>query len=149
MDYDIFGSFSSTVGPNSPLNDSCSAIQDGSSVSAVNAWTSAKFPADQIALGVASYGHSFSVSSSAAFNTSNPDVLAMNPSFDASKQPSGDAWDGAAGVDQCGNPVGVGGIFNFWGLVDGGFLNDNGTATTNVTYTFDECSQTVSLSLHI
>lgn len=48
MNYDIWGSWSSTVGPNAPLNDSCAPTQDGSAVSAVKAWTSAGFPADQV-----------------------------------------------------------------------------------------------------
>jgi hypothetical protein len=49
MVYDVWGSWSPTVGPNAPLNDSCAptADRDGSAVSAVNAWTSANFPANQ------------------------------------------------------------------------------------------------------
>jgi len=46
MDYDVWGSFSPTVGPNAPLDDSCSRIQAGSASSAVKAWTSAHFPAE-------------------------------------------------------------------------------------------------------
>ncbi|KAH0828077.1 hypothetical protein J3R83DRAFT_3733 [Lanmaoa asiatica] len=63
MNYDVWGSWSSAVGPNSPLNDTCASPADqvGSAVSAVKAWTAAGVPVDQIVLGVASYGHSFSV----------------------------------------------------------------------------------------
>ncbi|KAG1744097.1 uncharacterized protein EDB91DRAFT_210501 [Suillus paluster] len=60
MNYDIWGSWFPTVGPNALLNDTCasSANQQGSAVSAVKAWTDAGMPANEIVLGVASYGHS-------------------------------------------------------------------------------------------
>jgi chitinase len=47
-------------------------------------------------------------------------------------------------VDQCGAPTAVGGIFDFWGLVDGGFLDVDGTAAKGIQYRFDGCSQMVS-----
>lgn len=160
MAYDIWGSWSPLVGPNAPLNDSCAAAsaQEGSAVSAVDAWTAANFPADQvrfamlagsvsqlnalskIALGVAAYGHSYHVASSAALRSAGS--LAAYPPFVSALQPHGDSEDGDAGVDQCGNPVGVGGIFNFWGLIDAGFLTSNGTAASGIDYRFDQCSQT-------
>ncbi|KAL5514322.1 hypothetical protein ACEPAG_2410 [Sanghuangporus baumii] len=172
MNYDIWGSWSATAGPNAPLNDTCApsaAEQQGSAVSAVNAWTSAGFPASQIVLGVASYGHSFSVSTSNALSSSSSSsssnsssggttqpqtqnqtqtqtqTLNLYPQFDKANQPAGDAWDSVAGeTDSCGNPTTVGGIFNFWGLIQGGFLTQNGTANTDggMVYAFDECSQT-------
>lgn len=143
MNYDIWGSWSTTgVGPNAPLNDTCapSGDQEGSAVSAVHAWTSAGFPAKQIVLGVASYGHSFSVDQSSALVS---DALVSYPAFNAAQQPTGDKWDGTAGIDQCGNATGVGGIFDFWGLVDGGFLNSDGTVASGIDYHYDNCSQTV------
>lgn len=148
MNYDVWGSWSPGVGPNAPLNDSCAppAAQRGSAVSAVAAWTAAGFPANQLVLGVPSYGHSFHVTPSASGASSG--VLVSYPSFDAALQPVGDSWDPAApaGMDQCGNPVpaGSGGSFNLWGLVQGGFLTDNATAADGMDYRFDECSQTVS-----
>ncbi|KAL0578118.1 hypothetical protein V5O48_003861 [Marasmius crinis-equi] len=145
MNYDVWGSWSPTVGPNAPLDDSCAPVQAGSAVSAVKAWSGAGFPADQIALGVAAYGHSFHVSKDAAFGTGSPSPqtpLKVNPAFDKSQQPHGDSQDGAAGVDQCGNPVPVGGIFNFWGLISGGFLDASGKPQSGISYAFDNCSQT-------
>ena len=149
MNYDVWGSWSSSVGPNAPLNDTCAsgADQQGSAVSAVKAWTDAGFPANQLVLGVASYGHSFKVASTAAFSgSSDSTALAAYPAFDASEQPLGDSWDAVApaGVDQCGNPTagGPSGIFDFWGLIEGGFLTANGTAADGIAYRFDECSQT-------
>lgn len=144
MNYDIWGSWDTTVGPNAPLNDSCAAPenQQGSAVSAVKAWTTAGFPADKIILGVAAYGHSFHVNTSSALDASGK--LVPYPPFDKSQQPAGDKWDSTAtGVDVCGNPNVVGGIFDFWGLIHAGFLNKNGTVASGIDYRFDNCSLTV------
>ncbi|KDQ64625.1 glycoside hydrolase family 18 protein [Jaapia argillacea MUCL 33604] len=58
MNYDVWGS-SSTPGPNAPLSNGChnSSQPDANAVSAINAWTSAGFPAGKIVLGVPSYGY--------------------------------------------------------------------------------------------
>jgi chitinase len=144
MNYDIWGSWDSTVGPNSPLNDSCAPSQEGSAVSAVKAWTAAGFPSNKIILGVASYGHSFHVNQSDALDASGN--IKLYAPFNNSLQPAGDKWDStASGVDVCGNPNVVGGIFEFWGLIDGGFLTENGTAANGIYYTFDNCSETVRI----
>ena len=149
MNYDIWGSWSSAVGPNSPLNDTCASPdnQQGSAVSGVAQWHAAGIPLNQIVLGVASYGHSFSVSKSAAI-ASNGQINAY-PAFDASNQPIGDKWDDPAGVDECGAATGPGGNFDFWGLIDGGFLMENGTVAPGIDYRFDTCSQTVSVVSNI
>ncbi|KAF7334280.1 Glycoside hydrolase family 18 protein [Mycena sanguinolenta] len=130
MAYDVWGSWSPTVGPNAPLNDSCASAsnQDGSAVSAIT-------------LGLAAYGHSFSVSQNAAINQMGS--LALYPDFDASTQPLGSAdTPGDTSLDPCGDPNGVSGIFTFAGLISGGFLNSNGTNATGIDYVFDSCSQT-------
>jgi chitinase len=119
----------------------------GSDISAVQAWTTANFPANKIALGVPAYGHSFHVDKTAAVDSSGN--LASYPPFDKSQQPHGDNQDGNAGLDQCGVQVPTSGIFDFWGLIDGGFLNADGTAATGINYRYDNCSQTVSSSLFV
>ncbi|KAH8101852.1 glycoside hydrolase [Cristinia sonorae] len=151
MNYDVWGSWSKTVGPNAPLNDSCDPNGQGSAVSAVKAWTDAGFPANQLVLGVAAYGHSFQVDSSAALGASSVKAadgtltLQANPSF-AATQPKGDSWDAfsPAGVSSCGKPTpaGFSGVFNFWGLTEGGFLDVAGNPAAGMGYRFDECSQT-------
>ena len=111
-------------------------------MSALKAWTTAGFPANKTILGVASYGHSFHVDENSALDASGN--LKLYSPFDKSQQPAGDKWDGTAGgVDVCGNPNVVGGNFNFWGLIDGGFLTTNGTAASGIDHIFDNCSQTV------
>ncbi|KAJ8588526.1 glycoside hydrolase [Rhizopogon salebrosus TDB-379] len=93
MNYDVWGSWFSTVGPNAFLNDTCAAPanQQGSAVSAVDAWTEAGMPINKIVLGVASYGHSFSVAPSDTFVSKDSKTLAAYPTFNASHQPLGDA----------------------------------------------------------
>jgi len=125
MNYDIWGSWSDSVGPNAPLDDSCAPTPEGSAMSAVKAWTKAGFPLHKIILGVPAYGHSYHVNSSAAYDASGK----IHP---------------ASGVDDCGNPNVVGGLFDFWGLIDGGFLTADGTPANGIDYIFDRCSQTVS-----
>jgi len=146
MNYDVYGSFSHVTGPNSPLNDSCvpSTNQQGSAVTAVNAWKKAGFPANKIVLGVAAYGHSFTVPPSTAVTGNN--TLNIFTAFDNYNIPNGDSWGPpTTAPDECGNPpVGNGnsGIFNFWGMIQNGFLNQDGTVASGMNSLFDECSQT-------
>lgn len=95
MDYDVWGSWSKYVGPNAPLNDSCaqSRYQMGSAVSAVKAWTAAGFPANQIVLGVASYGHGFFVSPNDAFAPGSTTQLVAYPPLQNTTALQGDSWD--------------------------------------------------------
>ncbi|KAG8216471.1 glycoside hydrolase family 18 protein [Butyriboletus roseoflavus] len=145
MNYDVYGTFSSVTGPNSPLNDTCasSSDQQGSAVSAVAAWTAADFPPNKIVLGVAAYGHSYTVPQSTAVTNS---TLNLYTAFDKTNIPAGDSWDPTiTGNDECGNPpVGNGntGIYNIWALVNDGFLTENGTVATGMVGYYDECSQT-------
>ncbi|KAJ7502374.1 glycoside hydrolase family 18 protein [Mycena galericulata] len=148
--------------PSSPLNDSCYASTPGatgsdlagrgSATSAVEAWSAAGFPHGKIVLGVPAYGHSFNVNSSAAFlpfpatgsgNTSSAVLqLAPYPLYDTLNHTVGDAWDSTGGMDQCGVYEGPGGIWDFWALVDAGYLLANGTAAPGVPYRWDACSST-------
>ena len=148
MNYDVWGSWSPTVGPNSPLNDTCAAAADqqGSAVSAVKAWTAAGMPAHQIVLGVASYGHSYTVTPDDAIDCTSTDddgTLAAYPPHTA-QIPLGDAWDGPQGTDVCGNTdPNPSGNWDYWGLVGENWIFANGTAQPGIDYRFDECSQTV------
>ena len=143
MNYDVWSPDSSSVGPNAPLDDSCASSPQGSAKSGVEAWVNAGFPKNKIILGVPSYGYSYHVNPSSAHNASG-NIHPYVP-FDKSQQPAGDKWDSTAGdTDQCGNPTAVGGLIDFWGMTDAGFLTANGTAATGIDYTFDNCSQTVS-----
>lgn len=147
MVYDINGPWSAAVGPNAPFRDSCTPeeLQSGSALDAVDAWHAAGMPLDQIVLGVAAYGHSFRVAKSDAFNRTQ---LALYPPFNTSNPPVGDAWDDEPGVDECGNFENQGGVINFWGLIQQGYLNANGTPKKGVPFIFDACTQTVGPITH-
>jgi chitinase len=148
MDYDIWGPWSPTVGPNAPLDDTlaCAATQNraGSAVSAVQKWNDAGMPLDQIVLAVPAYGHSFQVDKTDAFVHGSTSILAPYPKFNHNAHPKGDAWDNGGGVDICGNSVTFGGTVNFWGLIQLGYLNPDGTPKQGIFFRFDKCSQTVS-----
>ncbi|KAF8434778.1 chitinase [Boletus edulis BED1] len=145
MNYDVYGDFSTVTGPNSPLNDTCAAstAQQGSAVSAIAAWTKAGFPANKLVLGVAAYGHSYTVPQSTAVTGNS---LNLYTTFDKTNIPIGDSWSPpSTAPDVCGNPpVGNGntGIYNFWALIEGGFISQNGTVASGMVGMFDECSQT-------
>ncbi|KAF6762204.1 chitinase [Ephemerocybe angulata] len=139
MNYDIWGPWSATVGPNAPLNDTCAAPENQQGLSAVNAvqaWSGAGVPKDQLVLAVAGYGHGFRVPKANAFVNGSTTVLKPYPAFD------GDAWDDGAGPDVCGVVNPNGGNFNFWGLIANGFLKADGTPAPGIGYRYDSCSQT-------
>ena len=139
MNYDRFGSWSPTAGPNAPLADACVAnssatLHQGSAVSSVKAWTDAGFPAHKLLLGVPAYGHGFPVSATDALVPNSNQTLALYPPVNASRLPlKGDKWD---------NPAQPGGTFSFQGLMDTGYLKLDGTPADGIVYTFDNCSQT-------
>ncbi|KAJ4472893.1 glycoside hydrolase family 18 protein [Lentinula edodes] len=144
MNYDVWGSWSAAVGPNSPLADSCAASenQQGSAATAVKNWNGAGMPLDKIVLGVASYGHSFVVSHDDAYMSGSTTELAPYPPFDKSAFPHGDSWDDDGGPDACGHHEPSGGNYNFWGLIENGYLDQNGDYMDKIPHRFDSCSQT-------
>ncbi len=123
MNYDVWGPWSPTVGPNAPLNDTCASPenQQGSAVSALRTWGKAGIPASQIVLGVAAYGHSFQVPKANAFQSGSSKTLTDYPVFNVSAHPAGDSWDDAAGMDECGNVQTAGGNIDFWGMIELGY----------------------------
>ncbi|KAJ7752224.1 hypothetical protein DFH07DRAFT_699648, partial [Mycena maculata] len=68
--------------------------------------------------------------------------LAPYPLCDTLNHTVGDAWDGTGGTDQCGVYESPGGIWDFWPLVDAGFLLANGSVASGVPYRWDACSST-------
>jgi len=144
MAYDVYGTFSTVgAGPNAPLQDSCAPTKNqmGSGASSVKAWTAAGFPANQILLGVPSYGHSYSVASYAI--GSDAKKLAEYPAFDANLVPLGTGETSRTPVpDQCGVPTGPGGVFDYSDMVTRGFIDSQGKPANGILHQFDECSQT-------
>ncbi|KAJ7933324.1 glycoside hydrolase family 18 protein [Mycena leptocephala] len=120
MAYVVWGSWSSTVGPNAPLNDTCEPLPDqqGSAVSSVAAWTMAGFPA------------------------LNGQQIAVHPVFNKTQSLGPD--DSLTWKDPCGKPE-ISGEFTFSQLISpGGFLAQDGSVAESSYYRFDDCSQTVT-----
>ena len=143
MDYDLPSNPSIGAGPSSPLNDSCAPMgaRFGSAVSGVDAWTAAGMPSNQILLGLPAYGHSYVVPPT---QISSQNVLQLSyPPFNLSLEEVGDSWSGDGGVDVCGNLEGPGGTYTYWGLMQQGFLNADGSVKDGIEYRFDGCSMTV------
>jgi len=101
------------------------------------------FPLNEMILGIASYGHPFHVNPNDALDASGN--LHLYPPIKKSQQPAGDKWDStASGVDVCGNPNSVSGIFHLWSLIEDGFLTKDETAASGIYYRYDTCNQMVS-----
>lgn len=115
-------------------------------MSSVKAWNDAGMPSDHIVMGVATYGHSFSVNASSAFPNGDG-VLAAYPLFDASVRLVGDSWDNSTGSDVCGKPFLASGNMDLWGLVEGGWLTEEGVAADGIAYVYGDCDRTVSCTL--
>ncbi|KIK76576.1 glycoside hydrolase family 18 protein, partial [Paxillus rubicundulus Ve08.2h10] len=143
INYDAFGWWSATVGPNAPLNDACTPPDDraGSAVSSVKTWNDAGIPFNKIILGVPAYGHGFPVSPSDAFFRGSKTELATFPKFNAPKLTIGDAWDDTGRVNVCGVYEGPRDYWEFWSLVDGGILTSKGDLAQRLYYCYDPCSQ--------
>jgi chitinase len=147
MNYDVKSNPAIGAGPSSPLNDSCApeGARFGSAMSAVQAWSTAGMPVNQIVLGVPAYGHSFVLTSNpepSSGSTQNA-TLSAYPQYNSSVEKRGDSWDGDGGLDVCGVMQGPGGVFTYWGLKEQGFLQQDGSVADGIKYRFDDCSQTV------
>lgn len=142
MNYDTGSNPSFGVGPNSPLDDLCAPVsgQRSSAARLVDAWSAAGMHLDQIVLGVPAYGYGYSVSKKLAFTSGS--ILAPYPAYNVSNTPPGDKWSGVGGIDVCGISEGPGGEYTYWGLMEEGFLNTDGTTKTGIAYRYDNCSQT-------
>jgi chitinase len=142
MNYDVWGPWANTAGPNAPLKSSCDVRSiEGSAEVGLAAWTAAGVPAAQLALGVAAYGHAFAVANANATGANGK--LNMFPAFDASQHPLGDRFDDAhPGPDVCGATQNPSGVFTFRGLVEDGFLGKDGKPAHGIASGFDDCSET-------
>jgi len=143
MIYDVWGGWSSTTGPNGPMNDSCAASQNqqGSAVSAIRSWEDSGFPRCKMTFGIPFYGRLFSVTPKNASDISGK--LQPYALFDGAHPPAGDKWDStASGVDECGNNNTIGSIIHPWSMIKDRWINPNGTPAAGIEYTYDCCSRT-------
>ncbi|KAF9913968.1 hypothetical protein BX616_009223 [Lobosporangium transversale] len=77
MAYDIMGGWSANTGPNAPFRNGPAGLADQYSfVQSIDAWTSAKFPANKLVMGTAFYGRS--VITTVDMNAQNPVSMYVN-----------------------------------------------------------------------
>ncbi|KAH6900855.1 endochitinase [Coprinopsis sp. MPI-PUGE-AT-0042] len=143
MAYDIHGPWSKEVGANAPLRDECPAGRDGSVTTAVEAWTSAGFPANKLILGVAAYGRAFHPTSDVV-DAASGSINVFNPPHDTANIPFGENEDEKTdfGNDVCGKPSGPSGVFTFNGLITAGLLTSEGGPLPNIASSYDNCTET-------
>lgn len=142
MNYDIYGAWASTAGPNAALKSSCDARNVmGSLELGLAAWTAAGVPASKLVLGVGAYGHGFSVAPSDAFPNGTT-TLDMFPAQNSSNRFQGSSWDNDPPVDDCGNAQPPSGTYQFWSMIEeAGFLTTAGEPAANITAGWDDCAK--------
>lgn len=99
-------------------------------------------PASQLVLGVPAYGHGFSVNNTSAYGSNHK--LNLYPTQNSTDRFQGSSWDTDPAIDDCGNPSPPGGTYPFWSLItEAKFLDVYGNPASGISYTWDNCSQTV------
>jgi len=147
QNYDVYGPWADTAGPNAPLASDCDARNtQGSGDAGISAWIAAGIPADRIVLGTPAYGHGFAVNKTSAF--AEDGSLNAYPAFNASDRFQGSEWDSSGNTtDVCGIVEPPSGTYPLWSLVAQGFLDQDGQPADGIAYSYDNCSQTVTYSL--
>lgn len=144
MNYDIYGAWLPTGGPNAPLYRSCDPRNNqGSAEDAITSWEAAGIPSRQILLGVPAYGHGFSVNGTSAFSGGH---LNEYPPQNSSDRFQGSSWDDDPSTDECGNYNPPSGTYTFWSLItEARFLDVAGNPAPGIAYTYSNCSKTPAL----
>ncbi|KAI5480716.1 glycoside hydrolase family 18 protein [Pseudohyphozyma bogoriensis] len=144
MTYDVFGTWSPTTGPLSPLYE-CGNSAGTSVDAAVKLWTSRGFPAKKILLGIPAYAISFTTKSATLSTTTVGGSATKLYQPWNGVVPKGDSADSnAPATDVCGvKSAAYSGQFKYSELISEGRLNAAGTAGANGwTRYFDTCTQT-------
>jgi chitinase len=147
MNYDIYGAWASTAGPNAPLDSACDKRNImGSGKMGMQAWLDAGVPANKLVLGLPAYGHGFRVNETSAMGssgTAGQGTLQLYPPQNSSDRFQGSSWDDDPAIDDCGNPQPHSGTYPLWSMItEAGFLDENAKPMPGIEYVFDNCSQT-------
>lgn len=144
MNYDIYGAWATTAGPNAPLDSACDPRNNqGSGKLGVQAWLDAGVPADKLVLGLAAYGHGFRVNETSALGTAGGSTLQLYPAQNSSDRFQGSSWDDDPPVDECGNAQPHSGTYPLWSLItEANVLDETAKPLPGIKYTWDNCSQT-------
>ncbi|KAK8061925.1 hypothetical protein PG994_008291 [Apiospora phragmitis] len=144
MNYDIYGAWAATAGPNAPLAFGCDARNNqGGGKEGVAKWAAAGLPMNRLVLAVPAYSHSFSVTPAAAFPNGTAGPLSAYPAQNSSNRLQGGSWDSDPPIDPCGNPQPHSGTWTFRAMIEEGkFLDAQGNPAKGMATGYDNCSQT-------
>ncbi|KAF5355515.1 hypothetical protein D9758_006377 [Tetrapyrgos nigripes] len=121
------GSSSSSSSPSSTFSASSSSPSFSASSSSASS-TVFNFTSSFSSTSSDSSPSSSSVAPVKRADSSTPSrILAAYPPYTPSLTPIGDKWDAGAGDDACGNHVNAGGTWAFRGLIEGGYLTEDGS----------------------
>ncbi|KAJ2394166.1 hypothetical protein GGI05_002161 [Coemansia sp. RSA 2603] len=135
MQYDINGGWNSDTGPNAPFNFESGKGLQASFVSAIDAWTGAGWPANQLTAGIAFYGRSTIATVDMTKDPNNQ----YQPQ--QSVVPLGDSED-APWYDVCAGSTANSGVWMWKHLRDQGVLTSPSTAAAPWVKQWDPVSQT-------
>ncbi|KAJ2721830.1 hypothetical protein GGI07_003713 [Coemansia sp. Benny D115] len=135
MQYDINGGWNTVTGPNAPFDYEQGKGLQASFVSAIDAWTGAGWPANQLVAGIAFYGRSTIASVDMTLDPTNQ-YQSQNSSV-----PLGDS-DDAPWTDTCAGSTANGGLWKWGNLRSQGVLTDPKTAAEPWVRQWDPISQT-------
>ncbi|KAJ2808329.1 hypothetical protein H4S07_003436, partial [Coemansia furcata] len=135
MQYDINGAWNDVTGPNAPLNFEKGKGMQASFVSAIDAWTGANWPANQLTAGIGFYGRS----------TLALQDMTKDPKNQYQPQsqvvPLGDSED-APWTDTCAGTTGNSGVWQWKNLRSQGVLTSPAKAAAPWVRQWDPVSQT-------
>ncbi|KAI8443254.1 chitinase [Phakopsora pachyrhizi] len=142
MAYDVYGSWSTTTGPLSPLQSTCADDENQISVeSAVEVYLQQGFKPSQMALGIPTYGRSWTLASPIL----TPRTVQNYTTYyyqNFTDIPRGGQFDDEPGVDVCGqNSTSWGGTILFTELLSRGYLDEDEMASAGFVRYYDECSR--------
>ncbi|KAJ2401895.1 hypothetical protein GGI23_001089 [Coemansia sp. RSA 2559] len=136
MTYDIAGTWNPTSSPNSPLQYSPGQGPQFSIASAIDAWSSAGWPTDQMNLGIPFYGYAMTAKQNMLSDPSNMyvPISSVAPQGDQDDQPY---------ADPCaGGPAVYSGQWQWKHLRDQGLLPTTKTAASPWVRTWDNATST-------
>ncbi|KAK5994370.1 Chitinase A1 [Cladobotryum mycophilum] len=135
MQYDINGAWNPTTGPNAPLNFETGKVAQVSFTTAIDAWTGAGWPANQLVAGLPFYGRSTQALEDMTKDPKNQYQLQGNSAI------TGDQ-DDLPELDACAGSTGVSGTWRWKNLRAQGVLSGPTTAVAPWVRQWDPITQT-------
>ncbi|KAG0147824.1 hypothetical protein CROQUDRAFT_106169 [Cronartium quercuum f. sp. fusiforme G11] len=141
MVYDVFGVYSKTTGPLSPIRGTCAPENPASVESSLVAFTKMGFKSNQLSLGLAGYGRSYELLSPTIVPRKVVNYLSYFYQNHTGKAPEGGKTDDPQMIDVCGVDTPRAGIWLVKELIEKGYLSEDQSKGQNgYKRTKDDCS---------